>query len=186
MHTHSEVERRSVTKRTRLVALLVMLSTDGARSMRAPQPATPVPPPLSTQSVPPAADASAPAGAATTPKLTPRAALSVHAVCNARDESGYTESIKLAVEGGRVDQLEVKLDTRRRGSCQFRLADFHQTRTTPHVELHARAGSACSVRMWEQGDRFTVAFSDCQEKCTRGAFDYVWPVELNSRTGACL
>ncbi len=113
-------------------------------------------------------------------------ALSVRSECTSRDQSGYTESIKLAVEQGRVDLLEAKIEIPRRGSCGFRLADFRQTRTKPHVELQSIAGTKCTVRMWRQGERFTVSFSECQEKCTSGAFDYVWPMELNAADGSCL
>lgn len=113
-------------------------------------------------------------------------ALSVRSECRSRDESGYTESIKLALERGRVSQLEAKIDMPRRGSCGFRLADFRQTRTDPHVELQSTDGSTCTVRMWQQDSRLTVAFNDCQDKCTRGAFDYVWPVMLNAADGSCL
>jgi hypothetical protein len=112
--------------------------------------------------------------------------LSVRSTCNSRDATGYTESIRLSVDQGQVQALEAKIVIPRRGSCGFRLADFHQTRSAPHVELRASSSTQCTVRMWEQSGRFTVAFSDCHEKCTRGAFDYVWPVELNSADGSCL
>jgi len=112
--------------------------------------------------------------------------LSVRSTCNSRDATGYTESIRLSVDQGQVHAMEAKIEIPRRGSCGFRLADFRQTRSTPHVELRASNGTLCTVRMWEQSGRFTVAFSDCHEKCTRGAFDYVWPVELNSADGSCL
>lgn len=128
----------------------------------------------------------APRPKAEAPPPFPVGALSVRSECKSRDQTGYTESIKLAVEQGRVDMLEAKIDIPRRGSCGFRLADFRQTRTKPHVELQSIAGTKCTVRMWRQGERFTVSFSDCQEKCTRGAFDYVWPVELNATDGSCL
>jgi hypothetical protein len=39
--------------------------------------------------------------------------------------------------------------------------------------------------MWEQGDRVTVTANDCAEKCTRGAFEYVWPILFDKRTGGC-
>ncbi len=138
-----------------------------------PAPASPAPPP--TQTAKPRREA--------TPTGRP---ISIHAACEARDERGYAESIRLALDDGRVAQLEAKIDIPRRGSCQFHLAEFRQTRTAPHVELLSNSGSACVVRMWEQSGRVTVAFSGCEEKCTRGAFDYLWPVELNARSGTCL
>jgi hypothetical protein len=154
------------------------------RKMRGLQPAPPPPLPPVVQAAPPAPGA--PAAAVEAPAAIPERGLNVRAECSARDETGYTESIKLTVDQGRVGLLEAKFEIPRRGSCGFQLSDFRQTRTAPHVELQSSAGTRCTVRMWEQGGRFTVAFSDCQEKCTRGAFDYVWPVELNSADGSCL
>ena len=116
----------------------------------------------------------------------PARPLSVRSECKARDQTGYTESIRLAVDHGRVGLLEAKIEIPRRGSCSFHLSDFHQTRTEPHVELRSSTGTMCTVRMWQQEGRFTVAFNDCQEKCTRGAFDYVWPMNLKMADGSCL
>ncbi len=201
MCTQNQFQHKTIIERTSLVAMLVIMCTAGGcakvqekvsevqemiRKMRGLQPAPPPPLPPPTQAAPPTPGASAPAEAARPPIPTRRRALSVHADCSSGEGTGYVESIKLAVEAGPVDLLEVKIDIPRRGSCQFRLADFRQTLAAPHVELHSNSDSACTVRMGEQGDRFTVAFSSCQEKCTRGAFDYVWPVELNAKKGTCL
>ena len=112
--------------------------------------------------------------------------LSVRSECKSRDETGYTESIRLVVDQGQVSLMEAKIEVPRRGTCDFRLSDFRQTRAKPHVELRSNTGSMCTVRMWQQRNRFTVAFNDCHEKCTSGAFDYIWPVELNSADGSCL
>lgn len=167
------------------------IGTTRSRQQAPPPPTSPGTPTASvTPSAPPVPTA-ATAPAATTARAktsaaSPAGALSLRSNCTARDETGYTESIRLAVDEGRVGLLEAKIEIPRRGSCGFRLADFRQTRTEPHVELISSNGSMCTVRMWQQGGRFTVSFSDCQEKCTRGAFDYVWPVELNSADGSCL
>ena len=151
---------------------------------RGPQPA----PAAQPSSTPPAAQPAPSASAARVEvaALKPAHALSVRSECTARDETGYTESIRLAVDQGRVELMEAKIEIPRRGSCGFRLAEFRQTRTEPHVELQASSGTMCTVRMWRQGERFTVAFSDCQEKCTGGAFAYVWPVNVSSSDGSCL
>jgi hypothetical protein len=116
----------------------------------------------------------------------PARPLNIHSKCTARDANGYTESIRLAVDQGWVGLLEAKIQIPRRGSCRFHLSDFRQTRTEPHVELRSSTGTMCTVRMWQQGGRFTVAFSECQEKCTRRAFDYVWPMHLKIADGSCL
>ena len=188
MNTQCGVSRGNILRNAKLMSMLVILSTFGGcadvkekvaqvremiRKMRGLEPAPPAPlPPTMQAGIP------APAASARAPSL--------RADCSAKDETGYVESIKLALESGQVGQLEAKVEIPRRGSCQFRLADFRQTRTAPHVELKSNSGSMCTVRMWEQGDHFTVAFSDCQDRCTRGAFDYVWPIELSATDGSCL
>jgi hypothetical protein len=157
---------------------------DGTSKAPAEQPAMSPPAPSAAQPTPsvpgaPKARSGARAAIAARP-------LSVRSECTARDAAGYTETIRLAVDQGRVGMLEAKIDIPRRGSCKFHLSDFRQTRTEPHVELKSSTGSMCTVRMWQQEGRFTVAFNDCQEKCTRGAFDYVWPMNLKMADGSCL
>jgi len=39
------------------------------------------------------------------------------------------------------------------------------------------------MRQLKQGDRITVAPTDCEEKCARGAFEYAWPVQFNAAGG---
>jgi len=113
------------------------------------------------------------------------ARLNISSVCNARDEAGYAESIRVQVADGAVRELHARIEVPRRGSCSFQLADFRQTREAPHVELMSRSGGACTVRMWEQQGRLTVAFSDCHDKCSSGAFEHIWPIQLRAADGAC-
>jgi hypothetical protein len=153
-----------------------------APGQQQPAPSPPVPP--TVQATPPAPSAPKARTGAMAP--IPARPLSVRSECTARDATGYTESIKLAVDQGRVGLLEAKIEIPRRGSCRFHLSDFRQTRTEPHVELRSSSGTMCTVQMWQQSGRFTVAFSECQEKCTRGAFDYVWPMHVKIADGSCL
>jgi hypothetical protein len=137
-------------------------------------PAVPAPPPLAAPTT----------GKA--PVRIPDRALNIQADCTSHDDRGYAEAIKLSVANGLVSQLEARITVPKRGSCSFRLADFRQTRSAPHVELLARSGSKCATRMWYQLNRFTVAFSDCIEMCTPGStVDYIWPIELRLSDGAC-
>ena len=118
----------------------------------------------------------------------PTGPLSLRADCSGRDPSGYAEQIALNVSDGLVGRLEARVEIPGKGSCSFQLAQFRQTKRTPFVELLAlRDGSRCAVRIWTQGDRVTVAPTDCEEMCTRpGAFEFVWPIALSARTGSCL
>lgn len=143
-----------------------------------------------TEPAPVAPAVPAPPLAASTPGKVPAPipdrALNIRADCTSRDELGYAEEVKLSVANGLVSQLEVGITVPKRGSCRFQLADFRQTRSSPHVELIARSGSKCVTRMWYQQNRFTVAFSDCVEMCTpRATVDYIWPIELRLPDGAC-
>jgi hypothetical protein len=134
---------------------------------REPAPTPPLPPP--------AAEIPAPAAAG----------LNFSGNCVGKEETGYAENVRVEVGGGQVRALDGRIDIPGRGSCRFVLSDFRQTRQAPYVELLARDNSACALRMWQQGDRITLAATECAQKCTRGAFDYLWPVEFKAQGGAC-
>ena len=82
-----------------------------------------------------------------------------------------------------MSQLAVRIDVPKRGACRYQLAAFRQTKQTPFVELVATSNAACTVRVWQQGDRVTLAATDCADKCARDAFDYAWPVSFNAAGG---
>jgi hypothetical protein len=140
---------------------------DALRKLRGREPAPPPPAP------PPAAGIPAPAAGGMT----------LSGSCVQKEETGYAENVRIAVAGGEVRSFEARIDIPNRGSCTYRLADFAQTKRAPYVELASRTGDACAVRLWQQGDRITLAPTDCAEKCTRGAFEYAWPVEFNTAGG---
>ena len=142
---------------------------DLLRKLRGKEPAPPPPAPPSTAEMP----AQAAAG------------LTLAGNCSGRDETGYAESLRMDIAGGQVRQFDLRIDIPKRGSCSYKLADFRQSKQAPYVELLARSGSACAIRAWQQGDRVTVAATDCQEKCATGAFEYAWPVELQAPGGGC-
>jgi hypothetical protein len=84
-----------------------------------------------------------------------------------------------------VAEFEVRIEVPRQGACRFSLRDFRQTGRLPHVVLAAR-GSRCQVRMWEQGSRVTVAFTDCQDRCSlQSTFGYVWPILADRHSWGC-
>ncbi|NMF89685.1 hypothetical protein [Aromatoleum petrolei] len=109
--------------------------------------------------------------------------LSVKTDCHFKDEVGYGGSAVLDVSYSEVRAFAATVDVPKRGSCKFDLADFRQVLKEPHVELQARDG--CTVRMWEQGEQVTVAFSECAKRCTRGTFEYVWPILVDRSSGQC-
>jgi len=102
--------------------------------------------------------------------------------CRFTDEAGYGASTMFDVSYAEVKYFSATVNIPNRGSCRFD-GEFAQVRRTPHVELRARDG--CTVSLWEQGEQVTVAFNNCASRCTRGAFDYVWPIIVDRRDGQC-
>lgn len=110
--------------------------------------------------------------------------LSIKSSCVERDETGYTENAQIDIAGGQVRALDATITIPSHGSCRYQLAAFRQTRMTPFVELTSTSSAKCVVRVWQQGDRVTMAPTDCADKCTRGAFEYAWPIEFKT-SGGC-
>ena len=133
----------------------------------------------------PARPARAPAAPkAKKPAPIPTRALNLLAECRFRDETGYNGEMKLAVEEARVSAFAATVNIPRRGSCRFDLKNFRQTRELPNVEL-SHLSDRCVVRVWEQGERVTVAFQQCQKMCTGEAWVHLWPILADRRDGSC-
>ena len=111
-------------------------------------------------------------------------ALTAQADCSFRDDNGYRGQLQLAVKASTVEHLDARVDIPKRGTCQFRLADFRQTESQPAVVLAARQGN-CKVSLWEQGGQVTVAFRDCRAECSGKAVDYLWPILVDHQSGRC-
>ena len=126
-----------------------------------------------------------PPAAAQPPGAAPAPGLTFQGNCVEKDETGYSENARLLITLGEVSTLDARVDIPKHGSCRFQLKDFEQTMATPFVELLAKSNSGCALRVWEQTDRVTMAATDCNEKCTRGGFEYLWPVEFRASGGAC-
>jgi hypothetical protein len=144
---------------------------------------SPIAKPDDRPAVAPDSPAAAPPAARGRLKPMPVRPLTVKADCRFKDEAGYGASALLDVSHSEVRAFAATVDVPKRGSCRFDLAGFRQVRHEAHVELRARDG--CTVRMWEQGDQVAVAFSDCARRCTRGTFDYVWPILVDRPSGRC-
>lgn len=114
----------------------------------------------------------------------PTRALNVAADCAFKDETGYRGAMKLKVADAQVRTFEARVDIPGRGTCRFDLRDFRQTASMPNVALSAQR-SRCIVRMWEQGRRVTVAFNNCQDRCSGRAYSYLWPILADVQTGSC-
>lgn len=145
---------------------------------RAPEAARPTPPPAapdSRQSTRLAARQHAAQG---------KRPLTVHTSCRFADETGYSGRLDLAVDHDDVRQLAADVSIPRHGNCHFALPEFRQAGLRPGVLLNS-LGGACTVRMWEQGARVSVAFSNCAAHCSGGSHEYLWPILVDTRTGEC-
>lgn len=121
---------------------------------------------------------------ANVPGPIPTRALNVVTECRFRDESGYNGLLRLAVQEAQVQAFEATVNVPGRGACRFDLKNFRQTRELPNVELnHLR--DPCIVRLWEQGERVTVAFQQCKKMCSGTAWDHLWPILNDRRDGSC-
>jgi hypothetical protein len=114
----------------------------------------------------------------------PRRAINVQTSCIFRDETGYNGRLDLLVRDDDVRNLDAEVNVPKHGSCHFALKDFRQNVSRSNIELNA-AGSRCSVRMWEQGARVSVAFSNCAVQCSGGAHEYLWPILVDTGSGRC-
>jgi hypothetical protein len=108
--------------------------------------------------------------------------LEVKADCRYKDEVGYEVSTRLDVSYAEVRDFAASVKVPRRGSCTFD-GPFKQTRRLPSVQLSAADG--CTVNIWEQGPQVTVGFANCASRCTRGTFDYVYPIIVDRDSGQC-
>lgn len=148
------------------------------------QPPSPVPLAEPAPEVTPRAMAASPVPKKKKPGPIPTRPLNVKADCIFRDETGYGGTMKLAVENARVESFQASVNIPRRGNCQFDLRNFRQTRELPNVMLnHLR--DRCIVHVWEQGERVTVAFQQCQKMCSGSAWEGLWPILTNTRDGSC-
>jgi hypothetical protein len=132
----------------------------------------------------PAPVAKAPAAKPTRPGPIPVRPLNVKTECSFRDETGYNGALKLSVEEAKVHAFEAKVNIPKRGACRFNLKDFRQTKELPAVEL-SQARGRCVVRVWEQGERVTVAFQQCEKMCSGNSYSYLWPILNDRKKGSC-
>jgi len=142
---------------------------------------------------PPAAETPLPAPVETTPPVVAKTArpgpirmrpLNVKTECKFRDETGYNGALKLDVAEAKVRSFAAKVNIPKRGSCRFDLKDFRQTKSLPAIELSQNKGR-CIVRVWEQGERVTVAFQQCEKMCSGNAHSYLWPIVNDRNKGSC-
>jgi hypothetical protein len=110
--------------------------------------------------------------------------LNVKTNCSFRDQTGYRGRLDIQVKEADVRRFRAEVNIPKRGTCRFDLKEFEQADKAP-VALAKTNGDECKVRVWEQQDRVTVAFRDCQAQCSGESFDYLWPILVDAKTGKC-
>lgn len=120
-------------------------------------------------------------------KITPQPTrpLNVSSRCTHRDAVGTQTRLNLQVKNADVKAFTAEVAIAKRGVCRFDIKNFEQKERLPQVLLTARDGSPCSVRMWEQGPRVTIAFNQCPAACAGDTFDYLWPIMVDAKSGRC-
>lgn len=112
--------------------------------------------------------------------------LTVGSRCSHVDQIGTATKLKLDVDEGAVGSFDADISIRGRGRCRFALADFRQEASEPQVLLRHNRDNKCTVRMWrEQQDKMAIAFTGCRKSCEGNAFDYLWPILVEAKTGQC-
>jgi len=167
-----------------LMTLLAACATTDRPPTVAPPPTPPAEPPKAEAWQPPVIDEAAALKElmANSPKPIPTRPLNVKTQCKFSDPTGYRGSLSLQVTDAAVQKFEAEVTIPKRGICRFALKDFAQAEHLPNVRL---AADACSVHMWEQGARTTVAFTGCAAQCSGEAFDYLWPILVDTKRGQC-
>lgn len=167
-----------------VTALLAACSTTERQLTAAPPPTPLAKPPPAEIWQPPEIDEAAALKRlmANSPKPIPTRPLNVKTQCTFSDPTGYRGSLRLQVTDAAVEKFEAEVMIPKRGVCRFALKDFAQAEHLPNVRL---AADACSVHMWEQGARTTVAFTGCAAQCSGEAFDYLWPILVDTNGGRC-
>lgn len=118
-------------------------------------------------------------------KPQPTRPLNVKSKCSHRDAIGTVTRLDLLVKNADVKALDAQISMKSHGSCRFNLKDFEQEARLPQTLLRHKQDSACTLRMWEQGNNVTLAFNSCPKSCEGKAFDYLWPVVVDARNGRC-
>ena len=115
----------------------------------------------------------------------PTRPLNVRSKCSYQDDVGTKTRLSLLVKNAEVKTFVANVNIPKHGACRFNLRNFRQTATMPQALLAAKDGSDCTVRLWEQGDRVTVAFNNCPQSCDGEAFSYLWPIMVETKSGRC-
>ena len=115
----------------------------------------------------------------------PNRPINVASRCSHKDEIGTQTRLDLQVHEALVQAFEAEVAIKGRGTCRFELDQFEQVQKMPQVLLRHKKERSCQVRMWEEGAKVTLAFNSCARSCDGRAFDYLWPIVVETKSGRC-
>ncbi len=115
----------------------------------------------------------------------PTRPLNVSSRCTHTDAVGTTTRLDLLVKEAEVKSFTAQVTMKGYGTCRFNLSDFDQAEKLPQALLKHKSETGCTVRMWEQGPKVTIAFNSCAKSCERDAFSYLWPIMVEAKSGHC-
>jgi hypothetical protein len=118
-------------------------------------------------------------------KPQPTRPLNVQSRCAHTDAIGTATKLDLLVKEAVIKTFDAQVTMKGYGTCRFALSDFEQAEKLPQPLLRHKRDTGCSVRMWEQGAKVTVAFNSCAKSCEGDAFSYLWPIMVEAKSGRC-
>jgi hypothetical protein len=118
-------------------------------------------------------------------KPQPTRPLNVRSRCTHKDAIGTQTRLDLLVKEADVKTFSAQVSMKGHGTCRFNLKEFEQVEKLPQALLRHKKQSDCLVRMWEQGPKVTIAFNSCPKSCDGQAFDYLWPIMVEAKSGQC-
>ena len=118
-------------------------------------------------------------------KPQPTRPLNVRSRCSHKDAIGTVTRLELLVKEAEVKTFDAQVSMKGHGACHFNLHDFDQAAKLPQALLRHKHDSDCLVRMWEQGPKVTIAFNSCPKLCEGNAFEYLWPIMVEAKSGRC-
>lgn len=111
--------------------------------------------------------------------------LNIRSRCTHKDEIWTTTKLDLLVNEAEVKTFTAQVTMKKYGTCRFNLNDFEQAEKLPQALLRHKNDKDCSVRMWEEGSKVTLAFNRCPNVCEGDAFSYLWPIMIEAKSGRC-
>jgi hypothetical protein len=111
--------------------------------------------------------------------------LDVRSRCHHKDEVGTITQLDVLVSSAEVKTLAAQVTMKDHGRCRFDLDHFVQVERLPQALLRHKKDQGCTIRLWEEGDKVTIAFSGCAQSCEGDAFSYLWPILIEAKSGRC-